>query len=262
MHLERHGMGRPVLLLHGLGSSLRTWDLVVPHLAAERDVIAADLPGFGASPALPGPLTIAGLTDAVQAFIGERGLGEVDVVGSSLGGRIALELAGRGHGGRVVALDPLGYWSDRQAKIFTATVGNSMKALRVAHSLLPLLGNNPIGRSTLLAQFSARPWTLPEDLVLTELRGFKTSPGLNAALEALVKGPKPGPGASVAGTGRRITLGWGRQDRVALPSQAERVQELFPQASLHWFEDCGHYPHWDQPEETVRLILEATAPTH
>lgn len=260
MHVERHGMGRRVLLLHGLGSSLRTWDLLVPHLASEREVIAVDLPGFGGTPPLPGPVTIAGLTDAVQAFIRGRGLGEVDVVGSSLGARVALELAGRGHGEAVVALDPLGCWSDRQAKLFSATVGNSMKAMRVAHSLLSLLGNNPIGRSTLLAQFSARPWALREDFVLTELRGFKTSPSLNGALDALVKGPRPQAGAAASAVGAgRVTLGWGRQDHVALPGQAERVQELFPRASVHWFEDCGHYPQWDQPEETVRLILEATA---
>ncbi|WP_233563726.1 alpha/beta fold hydrolase [Cryobacterium tepidiphilum] len=259
MHFEQHGMGRPVLLLHGLGSSLRTWDLVVPHLAAEREVIAVDLPGFGATPPLQGAVTIAALTDAVAAFIADRALGDVDVVGSSLGARVALELAARGHGGNVVALAPLGFWSDRQAKIFNATVGNSMKAMRAAHSLLSLLGNNPIGRSTLLAQFSARPWALGEDFVLTELRGFKTSPSLNAALDALVKGPKPEAGtAASARPPARITLGWGRQDKVAVPSEAERVTDVFPQARVRWFEDCGHYPQWDQPEETVKLILDAS----
>jgi len=268
MHVERHGMGRPLLLLHGLGSSLRTWDLVVPHLAAEREVIALDLPGFGATPPLPSPVTIAALTDAVQAFLATSGLDDVDLVGSSLGGRIALDLAARGHRGHVVALAPLGFWSDRQAKIFRMTVGNSMKAIRVAHSVLPLLGNNPIGRSTLLAQFSARPWTLREDFVLTELRGYKSSASLNTVLDALVKGPAPEATAASGGVdaggdaggdaGRGITIGWGRQDKVTMPSEAERVTDLFPHASVHWFEDCGHYPQWDQPEETVRVILDAT----
>ena len=44
-----------------------------------------------------------------------------------------------------------------------------------------------------------------------------------------------------------------------LPRQAARAQAAFPPARLHWFEQCGHYPHWDQPAETARLILETTA---
>lgn len=50
---ERTGSGEPLLLLHGIGHHLRAWDPVTRILAAERDVIAVDLPGFGTSPALP-----------------------------------------------------------------------------------------------------------------------------------------------------------------------------------------------------------------
>jgi pimeloyl-ACP methyl ester carboxylesterase len=56
-----------------------------------------------------------------------------------------------------------------------------------------------------------------------------------------------------------VVIGWGRLDRICLPAQAARAQKLFPDARLHWFEQCGHYPHWDQPAETARLILETTA---
>jgi hypothetical protein len=48
------------------------------------------------------------------------------------------------------------------------------------------------------------------------------------------------------------------QDRLCLPRQAARAQEAFPTAKLHWFDKCGHFPMWDQPEETIRLILEST----
>jgi pimeloyl-ACP methyl ester carboxylesterase len=54
-------------------------------------------------------------------------------------------------------------------------------------------------------------------------------------------------------------IGWGRFDRICFPRQAARAQELFPDAHIHWFERCGHYPHWDAPEETARLILATTA---
>ncbi|MGH3265685.1 MAG: alpha/beta fold hydrolase, partial [Trebonia sp.] len=52
MHAIRRGSGKPLLLIHGLGSSLRNWDPVLPALSAERKVIAVDLPGFGRTPPL------------------------------------------------------------------------------------------------------------------------------------------------------------------------------------------------------------------
>jgi pimeloyl-ACP methyl ester carboxylesterase len=257
MHSERSGTGKPLLLVHGLGSSIRTWDLVTPALAAQREVIAVDLPGFGKTPPLVGEVTIARLTDALEAFIADENLREIDVVGSSMGGRLVMEMARRGHAGTVIALDPGGFWSDRQAKVFDLTVGNSMKMVRAADPLLPLLANNPIGRSVLLTQFSARAWTLPEKFVLAELRGFKASPSLDEALDSLAHGPKQ-EGAAAGTLNGKVVIGWGRQDKVAVPSEAARATELFPDATLHWFENCGHFPHWDQPIETVQLILEST----
>ena len=53
-------------------------------------------------------------------------------------------------------------------------------------------------------------------------------------------------------------IGWGRKDRLCLPRQARRAQTAFPSATLHWFAQSGHFPMWDQPEETIRLILEST----
>jgi pimeloyl-ACP methyl ester carboxylesterase len=45
---------------------------------------------------------------------------------------------------------------------------------------------------------------------------------------------------------------------VCLPRQAERALARFPDAKLHWFEDCGHFPMWDKPAETVQVILNST----
>lgn len=120
--------GKPLLLAHGLGSSLHNWDPVLPALSAQREVIAVDLPGFGKTPPLTGEVTVATLTDAVQGFITAEGLGDVDVVGSSMGARMVMEMARRGHGGATVALDPGG--NDRQAKIFGATVKASFGLVR------------------------------------------------------------------------------------------------------------------------------------
>jgi pimeloyl-ACP methyl ester carboxylesterase len=72
-------------------------------LAREREVISVDLPGFGQSPPLEGDVAIETLTGAVEDFIADNGLGDVDVVGSSMGARMALEMARRGYPGNIVA---------------------------------------------------------------------------------------------------------------------------------------------------------------
>ena len=256
MKFIREGSGKPLLLVHGL-SNLQNWALVCGELAREREVFTVDLPGFGESPPLQGEVTVATLTDAVEDFIAEKGLGDVDVVGSSMGARMALEMARRGHRGNVVALNPGGFWSDAQVKVFGATVRASIALVRRIQPLLPALTRSRAGRSALMLQFSAHPWRLDPDLVLQELENFDRSPSLDEALSSLIHGPKQqgAPSGSLNGS---AVIGWGRNDRVTFPSQAQRAQDLFPDASLCWFDDCGHFPHWDQPAETVRVILEAT----
>ena len=253
----RRGSGSPLLLVHGLGAGWRSWTPIIDVLAERREVIAIDLPGFGETPPLTGEVSIATLTDAVADFIREQGLDGVATVGQSMGGRIVLELARRGVGGDTVALDPGGFWSDRELRVFGATLRPSIALVRALRGVLPSLLGTAAGRTLLLAQLSARPWALSRETVLPDVRGLADAPATAAAMDALTKGPKQqgAPAGSVPG---RITIGWGRRDLVTVPKQAERATALFPDAVLHWFERCGHYPQWDAPQEVTRLILDST----
>lgn len=251
----RRGSGRPLVLVHGLGSSWANWLPVFAALAEHREVIAIDLPGFGRSAPLTGPVTIATLTDAVEGFLADEGIADSDVVGSSMGARMVLEMARRGHAGSVVALAPGGFWTPGQRIAFGATIGASVALVRAIQPLLPRITRSRIGRAALLAQFSDHAWKLDPSLVLTELRGFDESPSLDAALDALVNGPAQAGAETTTG---RVAIGWGRQDRVTLPSQATTALERFPSATFRGFHHCGHFPHWDQPAQTIRFILDST----
>lgn len=254
-HIER-GSGPRLLLIHGLGGSWRSWSTILPQLAAQRTVIAIDLPGHGASPAEPDSGTFAGLVGSVQRFIADNGLTGIDVVGSSMGARIALELARRGGVGNVVALDPGGFWRGWERTFFRTTIGLSGKLLRAIRPGLPALSRNAASRTALLAQLSARPWALDPEVVATELVGLSETPTFDALVEDLATGPaQTGPAAADTG---RVVIGWGRMDRLCLPRQAARAQAAFPSARVHWFEKSGHFPAWDMPEETVAMILAAT----
>ena len=254
--LHHRGRGRPLLLIHGLGGSLRSWDTIADALAEQRELILFDLPGHGATAAQADSGTFAGLMRSVVEMIEANGLRGVDVVGSSMGARMALELARRGLAGNVAALDPGGFWRGWERSFFRTTLAASIRLLRAIRPALSMLARNPVARSALLAQLSARPWRLDGDVVARECQSFVATPTFDALVRDLAIGaPQRGPAAPETG---RTTIIWGKQDRLCLPRQAKRALREFPAAELVWLERCGHFPMWDRPSETVELILRAT----
>ena len=262
MNYVRRGNGKPLLLVHGIGSSHRSWDLIIDDLAAERDVIALDLPGFGQTPPLAGETSIRTLADAVTAFLTQNDLLGIDAVGSSMGARLVLELARRGGVlGAVVSLDPGGFWQGWEIPFFYHSVRLSAQLVDLLQPALPLLTENSLGRTLLLAQFSARPWTVPASVALTELQSFRPTLTFTELLDNLAHGETQ-QGSPAGSIQPALVIGWGRQDRVCLPSQSEAALRLFPDARLHWFSHCGHFPQLDVPRQTTQLILAVTGGTY
>ena len=259
LHYIRRGTGRPLLLVHGIGGSWRSWNTIIDALAAERDVIAVDLPGHGETPELAGLSSIGTFADAVTDFLARHDLLGIDAVGSSMGARLVLELARRGGVlGAVVSLDPGGFWQGWQIPFFYHSVDLSVKLVKALQPVMPALAGSAVGRTVLLPQFSARPWAVDSQQAIDEMHTFANSPAFDELLYQLANGEvqQPAPKGSITGP---LVIGWGRQDRVCLPSQADLALEKFPDARLYWFEHCGHFPQWDQPEEATRLILAATS---
>lgn len=110
---HRGGTGPPLVCLHGFMDTWRTWELVLPMLEGSHDVLAPTLPGHAGGPALTGDPSVMFLTDAVEDAMDETGFATAHVVGNSLGGFIALQLATRGRADSVVALAPAGGWATK-----------------------------------------------------------------------------------------------------------------------------------------------------
>ncbi|MBT2322615.1 alpha/beta fold hydrolase [Variovorax paradoxus] len=255
----RRGEGKPLLLVHGLGSSWRSWQTIMEPLAAQRSVVAIDLPGFGKSPPLAGEVSLKTLANAVTQFLREHELIGTDAVGSSMGARLVLELARRGDVlGSVVLLDPGGFWAGWERQVFHASIWLWVRLVRALQFAMPTITAHEWSRGLLLTQFSAQSALLAPSLVLEEMRSYASARSFNPILRDLVR-DAPQQGASIGSMRKPLVIGWGCLDHVCFPRQAARAQQLFPDARLHWFERCGHFPHWDAPEETARLILESTA---
>ena len=255
IHHTRTGHGKPLLLVHGLGGTQRSWDPISPALAQAREVIALDLPGHGQSSEESDSGTFGGLARSLDEWLRREGLVGVDMVGSSMGARLVLEMTRRGNAGAVVALDPGGFWQGWERTFFRTTIAASIRLVRALGPTIPGIANNVAGRTALLAQLSAKPWALDPALVAQELKSFADTRTFDALVKDLATGPmQEGTSNPLA----PVFIGWGRKDRLCLPRQAARAMAAFPDAKLHWFESSGHFPMWDQPEETVRVILDAT----
>lgn len=256
MHHTRTGRGKPLLLVHGLGATCGSWDTISPALAQVREVIAVDLPGHGHTPEEPDSGTFDGLARSLDSWLRAENLVGVDMVGSSLGARLVLEMARRGQAGAVVALDPGGFWRGWERTFFKSTITPSVALVRALRPALSAITGNVAGRTALMAQLSARPWALDPAFVARELKSLADTRTVNSLVKDLANGAmQTGP----ANTAAPVVIGWGRNDRLCLPQQADRAMKAFPEATLHWFERSGHFPMWDQPEETVRVILDATS---
>src|SRR4051794_17476706 len=121
---HRRGNGSPLVLVHGLGSQWQVWLPVLEYLAAEHEVVAVDLPGFGESPTLPADdrPTVERLAAVVADFTAGLGLTRPHVAGSSLGGAVALELGRRGAAASVTALAPIGFGSHVEMRYSTTSL--------------------------------------------------------------------------------------------------------------------------------------------
>ena len=109
---HRGGSGSPMVCLHGFTDTWRTWELVLPALEREHDVLAPTLAGHAGGPPIEGEVTTAVLADAVERAMDEAGFETAHIVGNSLGGYLALQLAARGRARTVVALAPAGGWAE------------------------------------------------------------------------------------------------------------------------------------------------------
>ncbi|MFD9011424.1 alpha/beta fold hydrolase [Streptomyces sp. NPDC059552] len=251
---ERKGAGEPLLLLHGIGHHRQAWHPVLDILAAEHDVIAVDLPGFGASEPLPAgvPYSLGTVAPALGALCTALGVERPHVAGNSLGGLLALEMGRSNLVRSITALSPAGFWTEGERRYAFAT----LLAMRAGAKALPLpavrqLSRTAAGRAALTGTIYARPSRRPAEAVVAETLALRDATGFEDTLAA---------GGSVRFTddvpGLPVTIAWGTRDRLLLRRQGVRAKHTVPGARLVRLPGCGHVPMNDDPALVSRVVLD------
>lgn len=240
------GAGRPMVLLHGVGTNSSIWSRSIPALAEGRAVVLVDLPGFGLSPAPPEAWTIHGVASQIALALAAEVDPPYELVGSSLGGAVALALAGRHpeliH--RLVLCAPAGFRPAPGPLPFAAAaLAGPMLTARRSTGLR--LAGVAIARRAILAGTVADGSSLDPDTARLVLRASEGATALGPAFRAAV-------GADLCevavGLPFRFGLVWGTLDRIVPAHTAERVLALRPDSVLELIPGAGHIPHLECPE--------------
>ena len=253
----RTGDGAPLVLLHGIGCSRRIWDPVIPSLAAHFDVLSVDLPGFGDSGPTPPevePLPAA-LAATVASFLDDLGISAPHVVGNSLGGWVALELAGIRPVSSVTLLSPAGLWRGGTPVYCRASLQISRWLARHAGSFLCRLANHRLGRVVILGQTHARPAGMTPGRAQAVIQDMGTCSGFEAALKATF----PRRYLSGPPIDSPVTVAFGSRDLLLRRRQSRHLDELPPGTVVETLPNCGHIPMSDNPDAVTALIVTSTA---
>ncbi len=245
------------MLLHGLTASRNAWQDVVPLLRGYHDVYAPTAPGHrGGPPVQRRPATATDLVDWAESYLDEHGLQRPHLVGHSMGGYLAIELARRGRAATVCAFAPGGFWAsgDGLRAQTKSQVDKGTGMVRLVRPIVPLVLKSSTARK-LFFQTGAchgervsaeRGVEILDDFLECTVSSeiFSTDEEQIAPLD-----PLPCP----------VTVAWSEKDAtIPLAAYSPNARNRLPQATFKILPDVGHDPMMDDPSLVARTILTAT----
>jgi pimeloyl-ACP methyl ester carboxylesterase len=260
LHCEVAGTGAPILLVPGLGLDHTYYRFGVPLLARRMQVLAVDPRGIGRSTKSPPPYSVESWADDFAGMIDKLGFGPIHVLGSSLGGAIALALAQR-HPGRLKSLTVVGGFSE----LDRATELNFRLRLKLIEKL---------GMSDEVADYMGL-WTLTRKFINSDagyavMRANQANIRTNSAesysafVEALLRWGRCQPGqeqepkfTSLLSSIKLPTLVVTSDNDHLIPKElSDLIAARISGAKLAVMPGAGHIPFMEQPENVVRIVLD------
>ncbi|MFI0432538.1 MAG: alpha/beta fold hydrolase [Candidatus Nanopelagicales bacterium] len=257
---EYSGVGVPLVLLHGVGSSARNWQDAAAALAETgRTVVSIDLPGHGDSDDSGGDFSLGSMASAVRDLLDHLGLDRVVLVGHSLGGGVALQFQyqypSRMAGLVLVSSGGLGRETNMILRL--AALPGSGMAIRLAlneRTMSAAHGLRERARNVL-----RKPDLIPDQVMdrIDRLASEDSRTSFLATLRSVVDHR----GQRVSALDKLhlthslpVLIVWGRKDAIIPVEHGENAHSLLPQSRLVVFDDAGHEPHRRDPERFARVV--------
>jgi pimeloyl-ACP methyl ester carboxylesterase len=255
------GSGPAIVLVHGITSTSATWERVMPYLATQFTVIAPDLLGHGKSAKPRGDYSLGAYASGVRDLMVSLGHERATFVGHSLGGGVAMQASYQfpERCERLVLVDSGGLGREVNFLLRSAT-------LPLSEVVLPVLAHARIldaGRmaNRLLTRLGVHAGT--DIAELAKGHASLTDPEARAAfvhtLRTIVD-----PGGQTVNASDRLYLAknipfmliWGERDPIIPVAHGRAAHELVPTSRLEVFEDAGHFPHVDDPQRFLDVLLD------
>lgn len=261
MAVRRIGAGPVVLMIHGLTGSMRTWDGVAASLARHCTVITPDLLGHGTSDPAAGDHSLGAHASSLRDLLEALGHDSVTVVGHSLGGGIAMQLAYQ-----------FPQLCDRLVLVSSGGLGTEVSpllraaALPGAELVLPLIAHRRVieaGRT--VGRLAAAIGVTPDDEIAHSAESFAslTTGSTRETFIHTLRSVIDHRGQRVSATdrlhltrSRPCMIVWGRRDRIIPVAHAHTAHAALPHSRLELFDDAGHFPHRADPERFVSTLRE------
>jgi pimeloyl-ACP methyl ester carboxylesterase len=257
---HRGGSGPPLVCLHGFTDTWRTWELVLPALERRHEVLAPTLLGHAGGPPLEGGASDVLIADAIERAMDDAGFETAHLVGNSLGGYVALQLAARGRAESVVAFAPAGGWAtgDDSYEDTLAFFAAMQDQLKVAAPHAEAVVASTAGRRRATRFIAANFEHIPAELIAHQMLGAASC---KAALPMIRYAIREGYRIDAARITCPVRIAWGTDDKLLpWPSAAARFRhDWLPHADWVELEGIGHCPQLDIPLEAAQLILGFTA---
>jgi pimeloyl-ACP methyl ester carboxylesterase len=258
---RRAGSGPVIVLVHGITSDSSTWSRVMPYLARRHTVLAPDLIGHGLSDKPRGDYSLGAHASALRDLLLALGHDRATFVGHSLGGGIAMQLSYQfpemcerlvlvGSGGLGREVSPLlraAAFPGAEYAIPLLAATRLLDAGRIAAGLLSRVG---LRLGTDIQEMARGHATLSDpharDAFLHTLRSVV------------------GPGGQRVEAASRLYLArhlpfmliWGERDTIIPPAHGHATHELVPGSRLELFPNSGHFPHLDEPERFLDVLVD------
>jgi pimeloyl-ACP methyl ester carboxylesterase len=255
------GSDRPVLLLvHGMAGSSATWRAVMPGLAERFTVVAPDLPGHGESDKPRQDYSLGAHANSLRDLMIALEIDAATIVGQSLGGGVAMQLAYQypTHCERLVLVSSGGLGPEVSWMLRALTLPGAEYLMPVIFPSFIRDAGNAISRG--IARLGVRwPHVEQEWRAYVSLADPENRPSFVRTLRAVVE-----PGGQSVSAHDRLYLAellptlivWGQRDRIIPVHHAEAAHEALPGSRLVLFESSGHFPHTEEPERFVEVLVD------